>query len=743
MSSTKIIDLEQTQELRDLKIVTDFFFEPDTTQNFILELNTVYKDVRVIFHYYKDWNRTKRKAKDALIEKEVQKPHIKAILDALDANYNTVTATQENYNQYSFDDYQHRIQNEDSGGNKEEKDSDGKKTYTINKYSQGIPLAESILINNIPYFIQISNNKPLLSEKISLSDIDIVPPERTEYISKEYSFESEDDIQYFINMAQNETLCSLFNRIRTILKKYIDLDDDFINILAGDIIFTYFQDRFGMTHYLWIVGDNNTGKSNILLIFSILCYRAVYDTSITPANIYNFCGSLEEAQGTIIEDEMDDIDFQDEKKKLYKQGHKSGGKVTRMYDNNNSSGLKNSSRQQAYFLYCFKMFASEKIPNKKLSKGFLERLIPLKSVPGGPEFDIAEVVDDSRDEESKELYQELIHTRKLLLMYRLLHHKDLIPNVKLNIKNRYKQLTKPLIRLFQSTESVKDIIKSLSKYLLEKNQEKIDSLDSALLTFIINLVSEHGETLYNEKIWQELKEQYPDGKMEDKPYSWFIEGYGSVTKQKINDIFETKFGAKKQRDKENGRGLTFNKDTLNKLSANYSIIDEIKIIKEEEPGHQKNGDKDDKDPTFRKDTDPNNGNNTTKDTSQTQQSSANNEGKTHVNNNRGLKMSEDISKNADGSSIEASSLSSLSPMEIDPVTGLTPLQRTFSKIERGLFTNPLIPESDLTRQNYDYDPEIINNITRNHGSDRWYCMFTKCKVRGDKWLLMKHPCKKM
>ena len=235
-------------------------------------MNTVYKDVRVIFHYYKDWNRTKQKAKDALIEKEIQKPHIKPILDTLDANYNTVTATQENYNQDTItDDHQDQGQKESSKGeNKDEKKDDGKKTYTINKYSQGIPLAESILINNIPCFIQISNDKPLLSEKISLSDIDIVPPERTEYVSKEYSFDSVEDIEYFINLAKNETLDSLFNRIRTILKKYIDLDDDFINILAGDIIFTYFQDRLGMTHYLWIVGDNNTGKSNILLVFSIL-----------------------------------------------------------------------------------------------------------------------------------------------------------------------------------------------------------------------------------------------------------------------------------------------------------------------------------------------------------------------------------------------------------------------------------------------------------------------------------------
>ena len=107
-------------------------------------------------------------------------------------------------------------------------------------------------------------------------------------------------------------------------------------------------------------------------------------------------------------------------------------------------------------------------------------------------------------------------------MYRLLNYNETIPDVKLNIKNRYKQLTKPLIRLFQNTESVNDIIKSLSKYLIEKNQEKIDSMDSAILTFIINLVSKYGETLYNDQMWKELKIKYPNGEIQDKPYSWYI-----------------------------------------------------------------------------------------------------------------------------------------------------------------------------------------------------------------------------
>ena len=154
----EIVELELSQELQDLEIVTDFIFEAYTTKNFVLELNHAYNNKQVISHYCKDWNRCKRNLKDVLMEKEVQESHIKAILDTFDANYNTITITQENYDR----------QNEDKEGDQEQtnkedsttsisKNEDTKKTYTINKYSQGIPLIESILINNIPYFIQIDS----------------------------------------------------------------------------------------------------------------------------------------------------------------------------------------------------------------------------------------------------------------------------------------------------------------------------------------------------------------------------------------------------------------------------------------------------------------------------------------------------------------------------------------------------------------------------------------------------------
>ena len=43
------------------------------------------------------------------------------------------------------------------------------------------------------------------------------------------------------------------------------------------------------------------------------------------------------------------------------------------------------------------------LDTKIKSKGLLERLIPLRSLPGQPQFDISEVVNDAGDEQFKEL----------------------------------------------------------------------------------------------------------------------------------------------------------------------------------------------------------------------------------------------------------------------------------------------------------------------------------------------------
>ena len=90
---------------------------------------------------------------------------------------------------------------------------------------------------------------------------------------------------------------------------------------------------------------------------------------------------------------------------------------------------------------------------------------------------------------------------------------------------------------------------------------------------------------------------------------------------------------------------------------------------------------------------------------------------------------------------EVSYLSYPSSESKDTLTTLTSSQKfILSKIKAGFFTNPLISEPDLLlgNDNYDYDPNIINNIDRCEGTDRWYCK--NCNIKGDKWFMMKHLC---
>jgi hypothetical protein len=97
--------------------------------------------------------------------------------------------------------------------NKDINEQKEKKEYLTYKFSQGIPLTESVLVNNIPYFLQIIEGKPVLSLKIDLGDIIIVPPDRTQYLSKEYSFSSVEEINDYIKRAKKETLGPLYTKV--------------------------------------------------------------------------------------------------------------------------------------------------------------------------------------------------------------------------------------------------------------------------------------------------------------------------------------------------------------------------------------------------------------------------------------------------------------------------------------------------------------------------------------------------
>lgn len=211
-----------------------------------------------------------------------------------------------------------------------------------------------------------------------------------------------------------------------------------------------------MTHYLLFVGDNSVGKTNNLTVLQHLGYRTLCDISITPANIYRVQGSIEKGQAIILEDEIDDIEHQPEKMRIIKGGYEGNKKVTRNDD------TPSGRRSQGFYIFGFKAYTSEKQPDSFKARGINERFFVLKCYAGTPDYDISEVVNPAGDEGYGAQLDELVELRKLLFAYRMLHYNDPIPNVKLNIKNRDKQLCKPLLRLFKGTRAEQEILDSFN-----------------------------------------------------------------------------------------------------------------------------------------------------------------------------------------------------------------------------------------------------------------------------------------
>jgi hypothetical protein len=459
---------------------------------------------------------------------------------------------------------------EDSEENKDTRE------YSFYKYSRDIPLAESILVNDLPMYLQIRDGEPILYERIELDNLTIVPPDRPSYLSKEYSFSSADEIKKYVSRAQKETMDGLFAKVKKVWRKYFDIDDEALTLCSADTIFTYFQDRLGTTHYLLFVGDNNTGKSNALRIFKHLGYRPLFDVSITPANIYNFLNRFEEGQGIILEDEIDSIEDQEEKMRIYKVGYVTGSHVTRIYDSNGAK----ARGQQRFNTFCFKAFSSERQPAFYKSKGFVDRLFTIKCSPGNPQHDISEVSSDAGDPGSKKLLREIEDLRKLLLIYRMIHYEDQIPDVRLSVNGRDRQLCKSVIRLFINTKALNEIVASLSGFLADKKNKKLSSFDSYLYSVIAGSEHRNGEgatySISNESLWEKIC-SLPGDLIPNKPQSYQTDEFGTVSKTQVSRICEDKFGGIRGHDGKE-RTLTFNRDSISRLEGNYSQVECIKIL---------------------------------------------------------------------------------------------------------------------------------------------------------------------
>jgi hypothetical protein len=567
--------------------------------------------------------------------------------------------------------------------------------YTYSNKGKGI-LHEAVIIAGQPLFLKYENGELKTVEQIEEASRIIKPPYPEEHPYEPYEFANMEEVKEYAERVKLMSIDSFYTQVKKFVANYNDQDACKLNLLSIDIIFSYFQDQFATTHYLSIVGDNDSGKSSLGITFEALAYRPVYMTDPSAANIFRCLGTIEPGQCTIILDEADKIDKSPEMMAILKTGYQLSGKVPKINTN--------TLRQEFFWTYGLKMIIAEKSMSLIEAKGVHDRTFSFTAYPGDSAFDIKETLNPLGEAECQKRLSELLSFRKLLLIYRLLHFKDSVANIDISLKRRSRELVKPTRQLFSNAEPhvQKEIWSTLEGFLKAKQTRKGNTIEVALYPIIANLVSQDGREVRARDIWNTIVEGiFIKGHYDEKkPNQFETEDYGTIYRNTITNVICDKLGAQKVH-KEVGSVLTFDIDKLAKIAKSYDLYIDIQLKLSDENSEADGSDSSD---DFSKTTATSNENDNTKIANVYQNSINISEGnpKNVVNNTR--------------EKDENPSVISVKPSE--------PSEPSAKVLEES--------STAITQQ-------VPESIYRLGHSDNWACK--NCILKGDKWFMQQHPCR--
>jgi hypothetical protein len=154
-----------------------------------------------------------------------------------------------------------------------------------------------------------------------------------------------------------------------------------------------------------------------------------------------------------------------------------------------------------------------------------------------------------------------------MLIYRLIHFKDEIPDIDIGVEGREKELSKPIIQLFYNTQAQNEVETTLQYFLNLRTEKKEITLEPILHRVVTNLVNRHGNELYVKTIWDELRTSILDGYYDEKkPNEYQTLEYGTIYNNSISNILEHTFGGR-SKHKESGNLFIFDPKNLNGLEG--------------------------------------------------------------------------------------------------------------------------------------------------------------------------------
>jgi hypothetical protein len=428
-------------------------------------------------------------------------------------------------------------------------------------------LREAVIIEEKPFFLKYSEIKKCLIVEPYIDEESrrLRPPHKEEYPYEPFEFNNSKSLNYYyLPLAQKESIDSLYQKIKNIVKRFNDIDNNAVSILSADIIGSFFQDRFSTVHYLLIVGGNGTGKSSLGDTFECLGYRVVNITNAREAFWYRVLGALEPGQVTIVAEEVDKLDENNQILNMLKTGYQPNAKVPRMNNDND--------RMDYFYPYCFKILIAEKSPREDKARGLLDRTFKINSYRGVPGFKIKEIRNPQGNKTRQKLLNEIMEIRKIQLIHKLIHHEDPLIEVDVGLDGRDEELCKPLLQLFftlgASKETQKEIEETLQHFLNLKNKRKQNSKEALIYPTVANAISKYGLKMDVGMLWKEIVDSL-EGQLDDKnPNIFHCADFPDIYRSTIIGMITDKFGAELDH-KEKGNWIIFNPDIFVRMGKQY------------------------------------------------------------------------------------------------------------------------------------------------------------------------------
>jgi hypothetical protein len=411
---------------------------------------------------------------------------------------------------------------------------------------------EAIYNDGKPAFLLRNSDASSIVESLEI-DGEVFYPKEARHIPYE-------PYGYFAGTVPNRD--ELFWKVRNEFDTWVDVEHDWKDVLAATTMLTYHQEKLRTVPYIFLYGDNESGKSTVLYVQKSLCYRPLCGVTIPSADLY---GYLEDCDGIgcILEDEVQGIHKEIDKMKIYKAGYKAGAVVPRTLITQNDRIIK------YYRTFCFKTCASEQIPQVK---GFNERFLFIPMVEGSPQKEWADL--------SRQDAERLRNLRNMLLKWRMAAREWELPDVQMPFKGRLKELWKPILQISHGLT----VYESLSSFAKSQIAERLSGKQSTLEGHIVKVVVD----LYNRErqvnlhipfhtVWTELRLDL-DGKLDDKkPHMMDTPEFFQVTKNKVGyrlrEVLSGESNPIREKDAEGNetvvKAYIFDPEKLKRIAKKY------------------------------------------------------------------------------------------------------------------------------------------------------------------------------